>query len=70
MKKHTKISVDTETHELVSEIAVAESRTMAGQVKHWAKTDAKRLKIGTRIVTKPKIKTAPVRPEVTTNEAS
>lgn len=65
--KHTKISVDLETHKLVSEIAERESRTIGGQVKHWARQDAKRLKVGEQTVTKPKIPTANTKPEVTTN---
>lgn len=59
MAKHTKISVDSETHFLVERIADAESRTMAGQIRHWAKKDAKRLELRMPPVTVPKIPRQP-----------
>ncbi|MFA5172558.1 MAG: hypothetical protein WC426_13435 [Sulfuriferula sp.] len=69
MAQHTKISVNTTTHALVGAIADVESRTMAGQIEHWAKKDAKRLGIGTKVVTKPDIKIANTKPPTTTNKA-
>lgn len=59
MADHTKISVDTETHKLVEQIADAESRTMAGQIRHWAKKDAKRLTLRVRTMVVPKIPKQP-----------
>lgn len=52
MAEQKKIGVDAETKALVGQIAEAESRSEAGQIRHWAKTDAKRLAIGTKIVPK------------------
>lgn len=69
MAEQKKIGVDAETKELVGLIADAESRSEAGQIRHWARQDARRLKIGTKIVPRPKIPTAPTLPKnINTNE--
>lgn len=65
MADHTKISVDKETHYLVGRIADAESRTMAGQIKHWAKKDAKRLHLTAGTIVVPKI---PKQPDLTDSD--
>ena len=49
-KDYTKINVQTDTRDLVQQIADAEGRSMGKQIEHWARKDAKRLSIGTRIV--------------------
>lgn len=49
-KDYTKINVETETRDLVAEIAKAEGRKMGKQIEYWARKDAKRLSIGTKIV--------------------
>ena len=55
MSKFTKVNVEVGVRDLVQEIASAEQRTMSGQIKHWAKKDAKRLKIGSMIMPKPHV---------------
>lgn len=50
MADQKKIGVDPETKILVGKIADVESRSEAGQIRHWAKKDAKRLRLGTKIV--------------------
>lgn len=61
-KKYTKINTETDTRDLVEEIARAEGRSMGKQIEAWARKDAKRLQIGTRIVPKP---TVPQQPDFT-----
>lgn len=70
MAEQKKIGVSPETKDLVQRIADAESRSEARQIEYWAKQDAKRLGIGTKIVPRPKIPTASTLPEnINTNEA-
>lgn len=61
-KQYTKINVETDTRDLVEQVASAEGRSMGKQIEHWAKKDAKRLSIGTKIVPKP---TVPQQPDFT-----
>lgn len=61
-KQYTKINVETDTRDLVEQVAKAEGRSMGKQIEHWARKDAKRLSIGTKIVPRP---TVPQQPDFT-----
>lgn len=63
MAEQKKIGVDPETKALVGMIAAAESRSEAGQIRHWAKKDAKRLELRVPAMVRQIPKPAPTFPE-------
>lgn len=58
-KQYTKINVETDTRDLVEQVASAEGRSMGKQIEHWARKDAKRLSIGTKIVPSERVQQQP-----------